>query len=136
MMVLLDTDVPVHYGFLYLLGADAENQADLEDTRAGQVNGLVGAAAPGQLSLITGLHTGRVPLVIRWHDTEPAIGDDWEEVVEVSFQPRGGAGDAARAVGRHPGRGLSRPQPRGVRGVDAPPASRRLAGSRTTPEAG
>jgi hypothetical protein len=55
--------------------------------RIGQVNGLVGAAVPGQLSLITGLHTGRVPLVIRWHATEPPIGDDWEEVVEVSFQP-------------------------------------------------
>jgi hypothetical protein len=87
MAVLFDADVPVHYGFINLLGAGAEDQADLMDTRAGQVNGLAGAAAPGQLSLITGLHTGRVPLAVHWHDTEPAVGDDWEDVVEVSFQP-------------------------------------------------
>jgi hypothetical protein len=87
MTVLFDADVPVHYGFINLLGVDEEDQADLMDTRAGQVNGLLGAAVPGQLSLVTGLHTGRVPLVVRWHDTVPAVGDEWEEVVEVSFQP-------------------------------------------------
>jgi hypothetical protein len=87
MAVLFDADVPVHYGFINLLGADEEDQADLMDTRAGQVNGLLGAAAPGQLSLVTGLHTGRVPLVVRWHDTEPALGDEWEDVVEASFEP-------------------------------------------------
>jgi hypothetical protein len=86
MTVLFDADVPVHYGFIDLRRA-YEDQAGLMDTRAGQVNGLVGAAVPGQLSLVTGLHTGRVPLMVRWHDAEPAVGDEWEEVVEVSFDP-------------------------------------------------
>ena len=70
MIVLFEADVPVHYGFINVLGAD-EDRADLMDARAGQVNGLLGAAVPGQLSLVTGLHTGRVPLVIAWHDTKP-----------------------------------------------------------------
>ncbi|MCO8269030.1 hypothetical protein M1L60_00335 [Actinoplanes sp. TRM 88003] len=85
---LFDADVPVHYGYINVL-ADEDDQADLMDTRAGQLNGLVGAAVPGQLSLVTGLHTGDVPLVVRWHDAEPAVGADWEDVVEVSFEPPG-----------------------------------------------
>jgi hypothetical protein len=87
MTMLFEADVPVHYGFINLLGANDANQADLMAARAGQVNGLVGAAVPGQLSLVTALHTGRVPLVVRWHDTEPALGDEWADVVEVSFDP-------------------------------------------------
>jgi len=79
MAVLFDADVPVHCGFINLLGADEQDQAGLVDARAGQLNGPVGAAVPGQLSPVTGLHTGRVPFVVRWHDTEPAVGDDWED---------------------------------------------------------
>ncbi|GGN99943.1 hypothetical protein GCM10010112_94170 [Actinoplanes lobatus] len=86
MLVLFDAEVHVHYGFFNVLGAD-EEQADLMDTRAGQVNGLIGAAVTGQLSLVTGLHTGRVPLMVRWHNTEPVVADQWADVVEVSFQP-------------------------------------------------
>jgi hypothetical protein len=84
--MLFDGDVFVHYGFINLIGADDE-PAELMATRAGQRNGLMGAAVPGQLSLITGLHTGDVPLAVGWHDTEPTVGDEWEEVVELSFQP-------------------------------------------------
>jgi hypothetical protein len=34
--------------------------------------------------MVTGLHTGQVPLVVTWTETEPAVEDDWEDVVEVS----------------------------------------------------
>ncbi|NMO52306.1 hypothetical protein HH310_14000 [Actinoplanes sp. TBRC 11911] len=85
MMVLFDAAVPVHYGFIFLSGD--EDQPDLIDARAGQRNGLCGANAAGVLSMVTGLHTGRVPFVVEWHDTEPVLGDEWEDVVEVPFQP-------------------------------------------------
>lgn len=85
MIVLFDADVPVHYGFMFLTGGD--EYPDLGDTWAGQQNGLAGAATPGVLSMITGLHTGRVPLRIEWHATAPEPGADWEEIVDVPFAP-------------------------------------------------
>ncbi len=54
MMVLFDSDMPVHYGFVDLAGED--DWPDLTDARAGQRNGLCGATIPGVLSMITGLH--------------------------------------------------------------------------------
>lgn len=54
----------------------------------GQVNGLCGAAVPGRLSLVTGLHTGYVRCTVELHPAEPPLGDDWEEAVEVSFRHR------------------------------------------------
>jgi hypothetical protein len=83
---LFEADVPVHYGFIFLSAKD--DQPDLMETRAGQRNGLCGAAVPGVLSMVTGLHTGRVPFVVEWHDAEPALDPEWEEVVEVPFAPR------------------------------------------------
>jgi hypothetical protein len=87
--VLFDADIEVHYGFLSLQPATAA--ADPATGRAGQLNGLCGAAEPGCLSMTTGLHTGQVPLRIEAHDNEPPVGADWEEVVEVSctFEPGG-----------------------------------------------
>ncbi|MFW6691914.1 hypothetical protein [Streptomyces sp. MAR4 CNX-425] len=57
------------------------------DPRAGQRNGLCGAAVPGHLLLTTGTHTGRVGLTVEVHEAEPPVGKRWEEVVEVSFRP-------------------------------------------------
>lgn len=57
---------------------------DLDDARAGQSNGLLGAAVPGALSLMFGLHTGPEPLRIEWSETEPPVEDAWEEVVDAS----------------------------------------------------
>ena len=87
--VLFDADIEVHYGFLSLQPATAA--ADPATGRAGQLNGLCGAAEPGCLSMTTGLHTGQVPLRIEAHDDEPPVSADWEEVVEVSctFEPGG-----------------------------------------------
>lgn len=35
---------------------------------SGQVNGLCGAAVPGSLLIVTGLHTGDVPMTAEVHD--------------------------------------------------------------------
>ncbi|HEY3631005.1 MAG TPA: hypothetical protein VGL21_08905, partial [Jatrophihabitantaceae bacterium] len=85
MTVLFDGEIWVSYGFIFVLAPD-DDQPDLMAARGGQVNGLCGAAVPGVLSLVTGLHTGDVPLVVEALDTEPALDDAWEDVVEVSFE--------------------------------------------------
>lgn len=53
--------------------------------RAGQVNGLLGAAVPTLLFLTFGLSMGNVHLTVRIFETEPELTDEWEEVVEASF---------------------------------------------------
>jgi hypothetical protein len=69
---------------------NADEDADLAAAFAGQRNGLCGAVVPGRLWLITGLHTGTVPLTVQVHDEGvPPVEDGWEEVVEVSFTPAG-----------------------------------------------
>ncbi|WBB57736.1 hypothetical protein O7599_18800 [Streptomyces sp. WMMC500] len=57
------------------------------DSRAGQRNGLCGAAVPGFLFCTTGLHTGPVGLTVEVHEEAPPVAEEWEEVVEVSFRP-------------------------------------------------
>ncbi|SNY41012.1 hypothetical protein [Paractinoplanes atraurantiacus] len=79
--VLLDAPVHVHYGFL-TLGA---NEAGPEDAARGQVNGLCGAAVPGVLHLHTELHTGEVHVRVELYAAEPALGDEWRDVVEVLY---------------------------------------------------
>ena len=59
----------------------------LTESRGGQANGLCGAAVPGQLFLITGLHTGSTRVTVEVLDALPPIGDEWEDVVEASFRP-------------------------------------------------
>ncbi len=84
MSVLFAGLVFVHYGFLYL-GSDDDVGATLIEERAGQTNGLIGAQQPGRVSMITGLHTGEVSLTVEWLPTQPVVGDDWDDVVEVPF---------------------------------------------------
>ena len=81
-------DLNVHYGFVDLAPAD-ELVEDLIAARGGQTNGLCGARYPGVLAMITGLHTGAVPFEVAVSEDEPAIGDEWEEVVEASFTAAG-----------------------------------------------
>ena len=83
--VLFDDLVPVHYGYIYLSASD-EVGDDLIEARLGQNNGLCGARTPHQVSLVTGLHTGEVPLLVQWHPSEPPIDESWEDVVEVSAE--------------------------------------------------
>jgi hypothetical protein len=98
-VILFDEPVSVHYGFIHVFSrADGEEGTPLESGEfdgdpvgpaAGQTCGLAGAQVPHQLSLVTGLHTGEVPLTITWDDHEPPLDDGWEDAVEVSLQLRG-----------------------------------------------
>jgi hypothetical protein len=76
--------VHVHYGQMYFV-AHPENLPDMDECFGGQENGLCGAAMPGTLFLITGLHTGSVNVTVELCDAEPPLDDSWEEIVEVSF---------------------------------------------------
>lgn len=87
--MLFEDDVYVHYGQFSVL-SQPELNIDGE-VRAGQVNGLCGAAVPGSLFLVTGLHTGEVRLTVELHDRPVPLADEWEEVVEVSFRPETGS---------------------------------------------
>jgi len=74
----------VYYAQAYLLPAGSVTPELVECFR-GQVNGLCGAAVPGKLFLITGLHSGYVGFTVDILETAPALDDAWEEAVEVSF---------------------------------------------------
>jgi hypothetical protein len=73
----------VHYGQAYVLAGGAN--PELPEAFAGRENGLCGAALPGSLFLITGLHTGDVGLAVDVHDEPPPIDESWEEIVEATF---------------------------------------------------
>ncbi|CAL9339685.1 hypothetical protein SUDANB105_00243 [Streptomyces sp. enrichment culture] len=83
----VDGEVSVHYSQIYVESAD-EDSVDLHDCFAGQTSGLCGAAVPGMLFLITGLHTGDVGFTVEVHDRAPVVDPVWEDVVEVSYRPR------------------------------------------------
>lgn len=87
MSVLFDGELHVHYGQFYVESRTDDYFDDLAEARAGQVNGLCGAAVPGLLFLTTGLHTGNVHVTVEVLDSPAPVGDDWEDVVEVSFRP-------------------------------------------------
>jgi hypothetical protein len=81
--VLFDDELFVHFGFIHLMPVEAA--PDLMKARAGQVNGLLGAAELGALSMVTGTHTGRVGFRLEQLKSEPRLAQDWEDVVEASF---------------------------------------------------
>ncbi|MEV1119529.1 hypothetical protein AB0I91_31135 [Actinosynnema sp. NPDC049800] len=78
----------VHYSQVFVESGDV---TDSPAGFGGQVNGLCGAAIPGALAVVTGLHTGDVDFTVELHDRPPPLDDDWEDVVEVSFRPAGPA---------------------------------------------
>ena len=98
-MIIFDEPVDVHYGFIHVfsLPDDADGTAtesgeldgDPVGAITGQACGLAGARIPHQLSLVTGLHTGEVPLTLTWDEQEPPLGDEWTDAVEVSVELRG-----------------------------------------------
>ncbi|GIJ70734.1 hypothetical protein [Virgisporangium ochraceum] len=91
MRVLFEDVVPVAYGQFYVVSRELP---DMTKAFAGQVNGLCGAGEPGALFLMTGTHSGRVRLRVELHEREPpAAADEWEEVVEAPFVPRGATVD-------------------------------------------
>ncbi|MGW0702390.1 hypothetical protein ACWD0A_24360 [Streptomyces sp. NPDC002867] len=85
MRTLFSDEVHVAYGQIYVCSDDIHS---LEDSFAGQRAGLCGGAVPGHLFLLTGTHTGSVPITVELHATEPPLDADlWEDIVEVSFRP-------------------------------------------------
>ncbi|HET6705559.1 hypothetical protein [Amycolatopsis sp.] len=89
MRTVVHGDVHVHYGQIYVHDEAGEPfDGDLTACFAGQRNGLCGAAVPGTLFLITGLHTGEVGFTAEVHSAEPP-DDGGEDVVEASFHAEG-----------------------------------------------
>lgn len=86
MRVLFTGEPRVHYGQVYVKSGYGLS-GDLEASFAGPRNGLCGAAVPRTLFLITGLHLGKVGFCVERHDAPPAVGPEWEEIVEASFRP-------------------------------------------------
>jgi catechol 2,3-dioxygenase-like lactoylglutathione lyase family enzyme len=82
---LLAGETWVHYSQIYVQSEDEPPRP--ERAFAGQANGLCGAAIPGALFLVTGLHTGRVGFTVEVHDDAPPLEPAWEEVVEADFAP-------------------------------------------------
>lgn len=93
MRTIIEGEVHVHYGQIYVVGEPDFFNPELYEAFAGQESGLCGAAVPGALWLTTGLHTGHVGFTVEVHDQPPPLDPAWEEVVEVSFHP-----DSARSA--------------------------------------
>ncbi|MEU9111736.1 hypothetical protein AB0D04_08085 [Streptomyces sp. NPDC048483] len=92
MRTLFNGEFSVAYGQMYIDGrteaeAEEDPEAGLHECFMGQRSGLCGAAVPGHLLLLTGLHTGSVPLTVELHGREPSVDfDGWEDIVETPFR--------------------------------------------------
>ena len=87
MATLFDGLLNVHYGQAYVVSGEAGDTGEMDAYFRGQSNGLLGAARPGELFLITGLHTGSVRLRVEVAEAPPAEDPSWEESVEATFTP-------------------------------------------------
>ncbi|MFF0497183.1 hypothetical protein ACFYU5_12310 [Nocardia aobensis] len=83
----LDGEVHVHYSQIYVESDPESFGPDMQEAFAGQSAGLCGAAIPGALWLMTGLHTGNVGFTAEVRGQAPPLDPAWEDVVEVSFRP-------------------------------------------------
>lgn len=86
--VVFEGDLYVHYGFVYVDSGVGGWEGDV-DQRAGQRNGLLGAAQPGFLYVTTGMHTGLVPFRVEALEVAPPVDDSYDEIVEASCDLRG-----------------------------------------------
>ncbi len=89
MLVVFDGRMDVAYMQAYVEPLEGGPEINIEEAFRGQANGLLGAAQPGALRLTTGLHTGDVGFRLVVADTQPPLGDEWEDVVEATFVPAG-----------------------------------------------
>lgn len=89
-ITLFDGDLRPSYSQIYLESEVAPGEPyvehDIAAHFAGQHNGLCGGALPGRFCLMTATHTGRVPVTVELHSGTPALGESWEDVVELSLQ--------------------------------------------------
>ncbi|WP_448719924.1 hypothetical protein [Microbacterium natoriense] len=113
MSTLFDGLIWTSYRQLLLVSGTASEPSP-EEAFIGQSNGLCGAAVAGTLFLVTGTHTGEIPVrVTRW-DAAPELGD-WEEIVEADLVVgegattlAGWASDFSAALALVPGRWRAR----------------------------
>ncbi|MEU4766469.1 hypothetical protein AB0H12_24750 [Actinosynnema sp. NPDC023794] len=87
MRTLMSGPAWADYGQLYVAGG--EGSFGMDECFGGQANGLCGGAVPGTLFLMTGTDVGEVDFTVESHDQAPPVGEEWEDVVEVSFRPAG-----------------------------------------------
>jgi hypothetical protein len=85
MAVIFDGMVWTSYSQLWLVSTGAE-MSEVAETFVGQSNGLCGGAVSGCAFLVTGTHTGRIPVRVQILDKAPSLGG-WEEIVETTFTP-------------------------------------------------
>jgi hypothetical protein len=83
--VLLDHEVGVSYGQIYVESDLDQIDSSMEEFFRGQANGLCGAVDAGTMFLMTGRHTGRVGFTVERYVVAPELDDGWEDAVEVSF---------------------------------------------------
>lgn len=77
MAVQFDDELHVHYSQFYVWSGTDGSGGQSTSPRGGQV----------MLDLTTGLHTGNVRVTVEVLDAPVPVGDEWEDVVEVSFRP-------------------------------------------------
>jgi hypothetical protein len=83
-VILFDRPLRVHYGFIHLIPECLRDEEGSDDRYHDQTNGLCGAAHPGSLELLVGLHTGYIDVRVILADGPPPLGQ-WEDIVEVSL---------------------------------------------------
>ncbi len=88
---LMNGPAHVHYGQIYVESGSAFPDDPVGEGFGGQRNGLCGAAVPGFLCLLTGLHTGEVGFTVEVHEEPPLVDESWQEIVEASFHAIGEA---------------------------------------------
>ncbi|MFI6345072.1 hypothetical protein [Streptomyces sp. NPDC050560] len=87
MKTLFSGEMWVEYAQFYVMTDPDSYDLPSDAAFAGQEQGLCGAAVDGVLCLVTGLHTGHIPLTVELHGQRPPVGPEWEEVVEASLVP-------------------------------------------------
>ena len=81
---VFDGRMGVEYGqAMFHAGGGDDTDGDLDGYFAGQLNGMLGAAVPGYIHIMTATHTGEVPFVVEVLDSEPPVDDSYEDIAEV-----------------------------------------------------
>jgi hypothetical protein len=88
-LFVFEGTVEVEYGAAWVVSAETDTPAVINETFAGQSNGLLGAAVPGFLMLATVRSGGDVPIGVTIESAEPQLDEAWEECVEATFIPQG-----------------------------------------------
>ncbi|WP_129400948.1 hypothetical protein [Nocardioides oleivorans] len=86
MTILFDSIVETDYGQFDLVWGDGEGfDGDWDRVFDGHVNGLAGSASGDGLYVNLGRRSGGSQVRMVLVDAQPTVGDDWEDIVEVSI---------------------------------------------------